>query len=120
MWAAAAVLLITRSELRPSAGRAYQNIGVLGNLALLTVLGWLLVLLHELAHLAAKRARGCSGSMDISYRLQLLVAQSDISSVRTLPHSQRYASYSAGMMCEVRTLLGCWLLLLAGVRSSVQ
>ncbi|MFL6162941.1 MAG: hypothetical protein ACJ74U_12020 [Jatrophihabitantaceae bacterium] len=119
IWAAAAVLLITRSELRPSAGRAYQNIGVLGNLALLTVLGWLLVLLHELAHLAATRARGCSGSLDISYRLHLLVAQTDISSVRTLPHSQRYAPYLAGMTCDVTMLLGCCLLQLAGVPSGV-
>jgi putative peptide zinc metalloprotease protein len=117
VWAGLLSLLVARPDLWPSAGDAFLDIGVLGNLALLTLLGWLLVFLHECAHLVAVRARGCSGTLDISHRLQFLVAQTDMSSVRVLPRNQRYAPYLAGMTWDATLLLLCLLLRVAGTPS---
>jgi hypothetical protein len=119
IWATVLALLVTRPDLRPSADGALLNIGVLGNLAVLTGLGWLLVFLHELAHLVAVRARGCSGSLDLSHRLHLLVAQTDMTSVRVLPRNERYAPYLAGMTWDATVLLSCLLLRAAGLASDL-
>jgi hypothetical protein len=119
IWVTTITLLATRPDLRPSASRAYLDIGVLGNLVMLTCLSWLLLLFHELAHLVATRARGCNGTLDISYRLYFFVAQTDISSVRTLPRDQRYAPYLAGMTWDATVVMCCMLLQLAGAPPGV-
>jgi len=119
IWVALLAMLIARPELRPSAGDAFLDIGVLGNLLVLTGLGWALVFLHEVAHLVAVRARGCSGTLDISHRLHMLVAQTDMTSVRVLPRRERYAPYLAGMTWDAAVFLFCLFLLLVGVQSRV-
>lgn len=117
IWVGLLSLLVARPDLFPSARDAFLGIGVLGNLVLLTLLSWVLVFLHECAHLAAVRARGCSGTLDVSHRLQFLVAQTDMSSVRVLPRSQRYAPYLAGMTWDATLLLLCLLLQAVGTAS---
>jgi len=117
IWVGLLSLLVARPDLWPSARNAFLEIGVLGNLVLLTLLGWVLVFLHESAHLVAVRARGCSGTLDISHRLQFLVAQTDMSSVRVLPRNYRYAPYLAGMTWDATLLLLCLLLQAAGTPS---
>jgi putative peptide zinc metalloprotease protein len=117
VWVVLLSVLVARPDLWPSARNAFLEIGVLGNLVLLTLLGWVLVFLHESAHLVAVRARGCSGTLDISHRLQFLVAQTDMSSVRVLPRNQRYAPYLAGMTWDASLLLLCLLLQAAGTPS---
>src|SRR5262249_9805124 len=76
--------------------------------------GWSLVFLHEAAHLLAARARGCAGSLSISRRLYFLVAQTDMSGIRSVPRSQRYAPYLAGMTVDLMILLICFLLRATG------
>ncbi len=115
VWGSVAAMLFLRPELRPTAEDAVLDLGVLLNLVLLTAVGWLLVLLHEMAHLVAVRATGSSATLDISHRLHLLVAQTDMSSVRALPRRARYAPYLAGMTWDVTLLLGCLVLRAAGV-----
>ena len=117
IWAGLLAVLVARPDLWPSAGDAFLEIGVLGNLVLLTLLGWVLVFLHECAHLVAVRASGCSGSLDISHRLHFVVAQTDMSSVRVLPRGRRYAPYLAGMTWDATLLLLCLLLQAAGTPS---
>jgi putative peptide zinc metalloprotease protein len=119
IWLALAAVLVTRPDVWPSADRAFLDIGDLGNLFVLTGLGWLLVFLHEVAHLVAVRARGCSGTLDVSHRLHLLVAQTDMTSVRVLPHRERYAPYLAGMTWDATLLLVCLLLQWAAVPSGL-
>lgn len=117
IWVGLLSLLVARPDLWPSARNAFLEIGVLGNLVLLTLVGWGLVFLHESAHLVAVRARGCSGTLDISHRLQFLVAQTDMSSVRVLPRHHRYAPYLAGMTWDATLLLLCLLLQAVGTPS---
>ena len=119
IWVATLSLLASRPDLRPSASRAYLDIGVIGNLVMLIGLGMVLVLLHEMAHLIATRARGCSGTLDLSYRVYFVVTQTDLTSLRTLPRNKRYAPYLAGMTCDVTVLLCCMLLLLVGAPPGV-
>jgi putative peptide zinc metalloprotease protein len=72
-----------------------------------------------LAHLITVRARGVTGALTLSRRMYLLVAQTDMSGVRTLPRAERYAPYLAGMTLELMLLLGCILLRLAGVAEPI-
>jgi putative peptide zinc metalloprotease protein len=115
IWLAVPVLLAVRPDLIPTATDGRIGLGVAADALALTVLGWTLLLLHEVAHMIAVRARGCTGVLRISNRLHLLVAETDMSSVRSLPRSQRYAPYLAGMTFTLTALLITLLARLAGV-----
>lgn len=116
-WVGLVVMLVLRPDLWPSGSEAFLPAGTLANLVALTLLGWSLVFLHELAHLAAVRARGCTGSLDLSHRLHILVAQTDMTSVRVLPRHERNAPYLAGMTFDAIVLLTCLALQAASVGS---
>lgn len=114
VWLTLPVLLVMRPALFPTAEDAIIGPGILTNLVVLTLLGWLLAFLHELAHLVAVRARGSEATLDISHRLHILVAQTDMTAVRALPRNQRYAPYLAGMTWDAAVLLTISLLAAAG------
>ncbi len=51
-------------------------------------IGWVLIALHELGHLATARAAGAPARISLGTRLQFLVAQTDVSGVwATLAHA---------------------------------
>ncbi|GFJ87276.1 hypothetical protein [Phytohabitans rumicis] len=58
-----------------------------GSVVLVThaAIGWVLLYLHELAHLAAARAAGVPGRIRLGTRLQFLVAETDVSGVWASP-----------------------------------
>lgn len=114
------VLLVVRADVRPQALDGFLDLGPLPNLLVLTALGWGLAFLHEVAHLATVRARGCSASLDISHRLHFLVAQTDMSSVRALPRRERYAPYLAGLRWDSTVLLVLLVLDMVGLGSDVS
>jgi putative peptide zinc metalloprotease protein len=74
-------------------------------------IGWTLVLLHELAHLATARAAGAPSRITLSTRLQFLVAQTDVSGVWGAPRRSRITVYLAGIAANV-CLVGAFLLVL--------
>lgn len=78
-------------------------------LAANAAIGWtLVVLLHELGHLATARAAGAPSRITLSTRLQFLVAQTDVSGVWAAPRRIRMTVYLAGMavnVCFAGTLL---------------
>ena len=80
-------------------------------LAVNAVIGWTLVLLHELAHLATARAAGAPARITLSTRLQFLVAQTDVSGVWAAPRRTRVTVYLAGIAANV-CLAGAFLLVL--------
>lgn len=55
---------------------------------------------HELAHLTAARARGVSSRLGIGNRLWMLVAETDLSGLWSLPRRQRYLPLLAGMILD--------------------
>lgn len=114
IWLGVPVLLALRPGLVPSPADAWLHPSVIVNGLALTLLGWTLVLLHELAHLVALRAVGCSGSVVLSHRLHFLVAQANMTAVRTIPRARRYGPYLAGMTWDATVLMGSLLLRAAG------
>jgi putative peptide zinc metalloprotease protein len=80
-------------------------------LAVNAAIGWALVLLHELAHLATARAAGAPARITLSTRLQFLVAQTDVSGVWAAPRRSRIAVYLAGIAANV-CLAGAFLVVL--------
>ncbi|MHC3473455.1 hypothetical protein ACYF6T_32835 [Streptomyces sp. 7R007] len=94
---AAVAVLIRRPDLLPG----YRDLlwSPHGSLVLLTgaAAGWLLVLAHELAHLATARAAGVPGRMRLGTRLQFLVMQTDISGIELAPRRHRLTAYLAGV-----------------------
>jgi hypothetical protein len=109
VWVAVPVLLVLRSDLVPHGADGRLGLGVAGDAVGLTILSWMLLIGHEMAHMVAVRARGCTGVLRLSHRLHLLVAETDMSSVRSLPRSRRYVPYLAGMTFTVTVLLLCLL-----------
>lgn len=73
-----------------------------GSLVILgqTVLVWITVLLHELAHLATARAAGIPGTISLSTRLQFLVAQTNVTGIWLAPFRTRATVYLAGMALD--------------------
>jgi putative peptide zinc metalloprotease protein len=80
-------------------------------LAVNAAIGWTLVLLHELAHLATARAAGAPARITLSTRLQFLVAQTDVSGAWAAPGRTRVTVYLAGIAANV-CLAGAFLLVL--------
>lgn len=117
VWIAVPVIFAARPGLVPKGKDGLLGLGVTGDAVGLTILTWILLLGHEVAHLVAVRARGCTGVLRISHRLHLLVAETDMSSVRSLPRSQRYVPYLAGMTFTATILLLCLVARLAGLNA---
>lgn len=115
IWLAVPAILLTHPGLRPAPADAFLTHDVLANVVLVALLAWTLVFLHELAHAVAVRALGCTGRLSLSRRLWFLVAQTEMSAVRTAPRKRRYAAYLAGMTWDVAVMLACLLLEMAGV-----
>lgn len=71
-----------------------------------TMMLWLVPLfigalvLHEMAHLVAARARGIPARFGFSHRLWLLVVETDMSGIWTLPRAQRYLPIMAGSFVD--------------------
>lgn len=90
----------------------WSNVGtwmIIGNVAI----GWLLVLIHELGHVATARAVGAPGRLSFGTRLQFLVVQTDVSGVWGEPRRTRLTVYLAGIAINLLIVSGAaWLKLL--------
>ncbi|HSZ38813.1 MAG TPA: hypothetical protein VK817_02530 [Trebonia sp.] len=80
-------------------------------LAVNAAIGWTLVLLHELSHLATARAAGAPARITLSTRLQFLVAQTDVSGVWAAPRRTRMTVYLAGIGFNIVFAGTCLLIL---------
>ncbi|MFF0151780.1 hypothetical protein [Micromonospora sp. NPDC005203] len=114
-WLTVPVLLVLVPSLRPIPADAFLLDGVLANALVVAMVAWVLVLLHELAHAATVRALGVTGRLSISRRLWFLVAQTEMSAVRSVPRRRRYAPYLAGLTWDLLLMSVCLVLQLAGV-----
>ncbi|MGE7439376.1 hypothetical protein [Kitasatospora sp. NPDC001175] len=72
-------------------------------------LTWLLLMLHELAHLFTARAAGVPGTIRLGTRLQFLVVQTDVSGIWLSPRRTRITVYLAGLLLDL-SVVGCTLL----------
>jgi putative peptide zinc metalloprotease protein len=72
---------------------------------------WVIIALHEFAHLATARAAGVPARISLSTRLQFLAAQTDVSGIWAAPRRSRYTVYLAGMAANVAIASACSLVL---------
>jgi putative peptide zinc metalloprotease protein len=61
---------------------------------------YLSIFIHEMSHLLAARAAGVSSRMGISHRLWMLVAETDISGLWSVPKNERYLPLLAGSLVD--------------------
>jgi hypothetical protein len=61
------------------------------------------ICLHELSHMAAARSLGVPVRFGVSHRLWLLVLETDMSGIWTLPRNQRYLPMLAGSLLDIVT-----------------
>jgi putative peptide zinc metalloprotease protein len=66
----------------------------------LTFIGLLTLFLHEMAHLIAARALGIPSKIGISNRMWMLVAETDMTEIWSVPRSQRYLPFLAGPLFD--------------------
>jgi putative peptide zinc metalloprotease protein len=84
---------------------------------LVTLLSFVLAILHESGHMIAAARRGIPSRFGIGTRLWTIVAEVDITGIFALPKSQRYFPMLAGMLVDIicialltiilQILLGC-------------
>jgi putative peptide zinc metalloprotease protein len=113
--AAAVILLATHPALLPRYGTLVwsPHAGIV--LAVNAAIAWVLILLHELAHLATARAAGAPARITLSTRLQFLTAQTDVSGVWGAPRRIRMTVYLAGISLDLSIVGTCLLVVvLAG------
>ena len=110
-----AVVVVVMIALHPALTPSYhvlvwnRHAGLV--LAVDAAIGWSLVLLHELAHLATARAANAPARISLSTRLQFLVAQTDVSGVWAAPRRSRMSVYLAGIAVNIG-VAGTFLLIL--------
>jgi hypothetical protein len=107
--AAVAGLLITHPALVPSYGVLVWSRYAGLVIAVDAAIGWTLLGLHELGHLATARAAGAPARITLGTRLQFLVAQTDVSGVWAAPRRTRMTVYLSGMAVNLCVVLGCLL-----------
>jgi putative peptide zinc metalloprotease protein len=66
----------------------------------LTLIGLLTLFLHEMAHLIAARALGIPSKIGISNRMWMLVAETDMTEIWSVPRNQRYLPFLAGPLFD--------------------
>lgn len=98
--AAGLAVAVTHTELFPSPDALLWSSS--GSIVLLgqTALFWILIFLHELAHLVTARAAGVPGKIRLSTRLQFLIAQTDVTGMWAADRRQRMTVYLAGMALD--------------------
>jgi hypothetical protein len=99
--AAALAAIVAEPSLRPgwSALLFTEDMTSVG-LGLLLYSFWMLFL-HEMAHLVAARASGVSSRLGLGHRLWIVVAETDVSQLWTIPRKQRYMTLLAGPLFDV-------------------
>jgi hypothetical protein len=103
-YAGSALLAIAILALRPSLVPRPNDVfflpSPLASVTCLTLLSYLLGLMHEACHWAAARAEGLDVRIMIGRRLYFFVFEADLSQLWSLPARRRYSSLLAGMALD--------------------
>jgi putative peptide zinc metalloprotease protein len=97
---AAVAAAVAEPALRPSWRFLFFESNVTLMASLLMLGGLAVTFFHEMGHLVAARARGISCSLGIGNRLWILVAETDMTGVWSLPRNQRYLPILAGPLVD--------------------
>ena len=86
------------------------------SIVILTAATYLALFLHELAHLVAARALGVNSRLGIGHRLWVLVVETDLTGLWSVPKRQRYLPLLAGVLVDAVSAAVLILALLANKR----
>jgi putative peptide zinc metalloprotease protein len=99
--ALAGFLIVIDPSLLPGRQALFRDGHLTSMLLLIASMGLVTTFLHEMAHLVAARARGVSCRLGVGNRLWVLVAETDMTGVWSLPKSQRYLPLLAGALLDL-------------------
>jgi putative peptide zinc metalloprotease protein len=102
--AAGGIILLTNRHFLPRFGDFMFVDSYAVALATTLVVSWLFLFKHEFYHLAAAKSLGLDAQFRISHRLYFVVAETDITSVWTVPREKRYRVYFAGILSDLVTV----------------
>lgn len=104
--AASVAMLLFKPGLFPQ----YQDLFVfdlmLENVAAWLLITFILVLLHEFGHVLAVRSENLPARIEVGHRLFLVMLETDMSQVWSLPAEKRNKLYLAGMYFDIAILFG--------------
>jgi putative peptide zinc metalloprotease protein len=86
----------------------------------LVLLGYATVFLHEMGHLVAARALGVSSRLGIGRRMWMLVAETDLTGLWSVPKQQRYLPMLAGPIVDVTSAAAMLLVLFAAYQKWIS
>ncbi|MEU7693044.1 PqqD family protein [Microbispora sp. SCL1-1] len=72
--------------------------------------GWLMLFVHEMAHLVTARAAGVPGRVAFGTRLQFLAVQTDVSGIWLAPRRVRLTVYLSGIAVDIALCAACVIL----------
>jgi hypothetical protein len=96
-----AVTLMARPDLRPSYEHGLWLSDPILSAITLTLIAWVTTALHEAWHWLAGRAIGVPAAFRISFRGIVLVFETDVSQLVTLPRRRRYGVFLAGTAVDL-------------------
>jgi len=106
LFMACLLVLILLPGYRPRAKQLFFLHNPLVSFAILTIVDSIIVGSHELAHWLAARVQGLPARITISRRLYILVYQTDLTAVWSLPRRKRFGPLLAGMAFHTVLLTG--------------
>jgi hypothetical protein len=86
----------------------------------LVLLGYATVFLHEMGHLVAARALGVSSRLGIGRRMWMLVAETDLTGLWSVPKRQRYLPMLAGPLVDLTSAAAMLLVLFAAYQQWIS
>ena len=110
--AASAAIYLARPRLFPHSSDPFFLSSPVRSVAAATVVMLLLGFAHELCHLLAARAEGVPARITVSRRLYLLVLETDLTRLWSIPRRRRYAPLMAGIALDVSLLFAAQVTLL--------
>ena len=98
---AALVLCVRHPEYLPRYRDVYFLPSISLSLIINALVGWMIVVPHELFHLFAAKSVGCETGIGIGHRLMFVVAQTDVTNLWKVPRNRRNIVYLAGMISDL-------------------
>ncbi|MER7107296.1 hypothetical protein [Streptomyces sp. NPDC000229] len=111
------VVALAHPEAVPSWGDLLWSPYGTFTLLLHSVVAWILILVHEMAHLLTARAAGVAGRLSLGTRLQFLVAQTEVSGIWLRPRRDRLTVYLSGLVLDGAIASICLMAIAAGAES---
>lgn len=81
----------------------YETVGI--SALNILIVGWLLTLVHEVAHLLAASKENIPSRIRLNLRMIWLVAETDMTGLWSRPKNKRYVPFLAGMMWDATIIL---------------